>query len=50
MIKITYKLAHAAGWDAANRQMHAAGRTTWNEEDFNLAARTMNELLALGGA
>jgi hypothetical protein len=30
MMKMTYKIAHAAG------------RTTWNED---LAARTMNELL-----
>jgi hypothetical protein len=45
MMKMTYTIAHAAGWDAANKQMRAAGRTAWNEEDYNLAARTMNELL-----
>ena len=28
--------------DAANRQMHSAGRTAWNEGDAELAARTLN--------
>lgn len=30
---IPYDIAHAASWDAANRNMRRAGRTTWNEDD-----------------
>jgi hypothetical protein len=44
-MRITYKLAHAAGMDAANRQMRENGRSAWNEDDYNLAAATMNRLL-----
>lgn len=39
-----YRLAHAAGRDAANRQMREAGRTTWSEDDYALATRTMLQL------
>ena len=49
MIDITYELAHAAGTDAANRQMRKAGRTAWSEDDYNLACRTMNELFPMAG-
>ena len=44
-MNITYKIAMAAGHDAANRQMKAAGRAAWNEADFNLAAETVARLL-----
>jgi hypothetical protein len=44
-IKLTYQLAHAAGMDAANRNMHANGRQVWNEEDYSIAAATLNGLL-----
>ena len=30
-----HELAHAAGWDAANAHMRAAGREKWNDEDYN---------------
>lgn len=33
--KMTYQLAHAAGMDAGNRSMKAAGRAHWNEQDAN---------------
>jgi hypothetical protein len=42
---ITYKIAMAAGRDAANRQMKAAGRTSWNEDDWNAAAKVTEELM-----
>lgn len=44
---ITYAVAMAAGQDAANRQMKAAGRTSWNDEDFDLAAATVRKLMGL---
>jgi hypothetical protein len=34
-IVMTYQLAHAAGMDAGNASMRAAGRQHWNEEDYN---------------
>ena len=37
-MRMTYRIAHSLGTDAANRRMRQDGRTTWNEEDFNLAA------------
>ena len=43
--RMTYRMAMAAGQDAANRQMRAAGRTAWNEEDYATAARETNRLL-----
>lgn len=39
-----YALAHAASADVANRQMRAAGRKVWNEDDYALAAETFNKL------
>ena len=43
IMKMTYRLAHAIGADTANRQMRASGRAAWNEEDYDLAARTFND-------
>ena len=37
------KVAYSLGMDAANKQMRADGRTEWNEEDYNLGARTQYE-------
>lgn len=45
-IQITYKIAMAAGQDAGNKAMKAAGRTSWNEDDFNVAAELTTRLLA----
>ena len=39
-----YDLACAASHDAATRQMRAAGRTTWNADDYDLACKTFNAL------
>lgn len=44
-MQITYKLAMAAGRDAANRRMAKAGRTTWNRADYNHAAYVVTKLL-----
>jgi hypothetical protein len=45
-----YRIAMAAGRDAGNRSMRAAGRTAWNETDWNIAADTARRVLAaLGG-
>lgn len=43
-IIITPDIARAIGQDAANRNMASAGRTVWNEEDYNLAVAEMNRL------
>lgn len=42
----TYRMAMSAGRDAANRQMKAAGRTAWTEEDYATATRETNRLLS----
>lgn len=40
----TPQLALAAGQDAGNRSMQAAGRFAWSEEDWNAAAEVTNRL------
>lgn len=42
---LTYDMAMAAGRDAANRRMRAAGRKTWSRADYNAAWRVTNRLL-----
>jgi hypothetical protein len=46
-------LAHAealaAGRDAGNANMRAAGRTAWNAEDFDVAAEVTARLLRVAG-
>lgn len=44
-IYLTPALARAAGTDAGNRSMRAAGRTVWNEQDLEAAVRETNRLL-----
>lgn len=44
-IRLTPELARAAGWDAGNRSMRAAGRKAWNEEDYQAAVDTENRLM-----
>ena len=39
---MTHQIAYSLGLDAANRQMQQNGRTAWNEDDAELAARTLN--------
>lgn len=38
-------VAFAAGTDAGNRSMRAAGRTKWNRADYNAAAREQARIL-----
>jgi len=42
-MKMTYRIAHSLGMDAANQQMRDNGRAVWNEDDYNLAAKTLNK-------
>lgn len=46
-IQITYKLAMAAGRDAANKAMKASGRSSWSEKDWGVATTTFNHLMDL---
>lgn len=48
-MSIDYKLAMAAGRDAGNRNMRRAGRTTWNEDDYAVAASVTAKLLGHDG-
>ena len=41
-MRMTYQIAYSLGMDAAYRQMQKNGRTAWNEDDYNLAAETLN--------
>jgi hypothetical protein len=42
---LTRDIAYAAGRDAGYRSMRAAGRTTWNEDDFAAAADEFSRLM-----
>jgi hypothetical protein len=44
---MTYAIAMAAGRDAGNRNMKANGRTSWNGEDFDVAAEVAARLMGL---
>lgn len=44
-VPVTYEIAQAAGRDAGNRSMRAAGRTRWNDEDYNAAVAVRDRLL-----
>lgn len=46
-MKMTYKLAWAAGLDAANRNMRKQGRSKWNAADYDLAVETFNRLMGI---
>jgi hypothetical protein len=40
-----HQIAHAAGQDAGNRSMKAAGRVAWNADDWSVAAAEETRLL-----
>ena len=42
---LTYEIARAAGFDAANRSMRQAGRDVWDVDDWNAMAREMGRLM-----
>ena len=44
MLVMTYEIAFAIGWDAANRNMRRAGRNVWTREDVNVAAAEMERV------
>lgn len=44
--QIRYDMAHAAAWDAGNASMKAAGRTKWNQDDWNAMCREFSRLMA----
>jgi hypothetical protein len=44
VIVMTYKIAMAASQDAGNRHAKKHGRTAWNEDDFNHAAKEFERL------
>lgn len=44
---MTRDLANAAAWDAGNHSMRAAGRTTWNADDYDAAVLEYNRLWPL---
>jgi hypothetical protein len=46
-MRATQAIAHAAGWDAGNRAMRAAGRRAWNEDDWNAACDTFDRLMRI---
>ena len=48
-IKVTYEIAHSAGWDAGNRNMKKYGRKKWSRADYNAATKEMNRLIACMG-
>ncbi len=41
---ITREIARAAGWDAGNRSMKAAGRKAWNAADYAAAVAECDRL------
>uniref|UniRef100_A0A6M3JZ73 Uncharacterized protein n=1 Tax=viral metagenome TaxID=1070528 RepID=A0A6M3JZ73_9ZZZZ len=43
MFKMNQKIAYAIGWDAGNRSMKKAGRTSWNDTDKEAAITAMNQ-------
>jgi hypothetical protein len=45
-LTLTPEMARAAGRDAANVRMRAAGRTAWNRADYNTACRVTAKLMA----
>ena len=45
-IQLTPEIMYAAGKDAADRNMRAAGRAYWNEDDYRIACTTVNLLAA----
>ena len=42
---ITYKIAMAAGKDAANKNMIKNGRSVWNDEDYEIACKLTEQLI-----
>jgi len=43
-LKITRDIAWAASTDAANMNMRENGRTSWDEDDYNIAREVFDKL------
>ena len=43
------RVIHSVGWDAGNAHAAKHGRSVWNENDFNAAARTSNRMMVQFG-
>lgn len=48
-VTLTLDIARAAGLDAGNRSMRAAGRRVWSEDDLHAAGERTMRLAVLGG-
>lgn len=46
-VKMDVHLARAYAMDEANRNMRKGGRKIWNEDDYNIASKTYNDLVCL---
>lgn len=44
MLTLTKEIAFAAAQDAGNRHMRQHGRTSWNEDDYDVACDEYNRL------
>ncbi|MFN8719734.1 MAG: hypothetical protein ACK5YI_02785, partial [Rhodospirillales bacterium] len=44
-VRMTVRIARAAGWDAGNRSMTVAGRAAWNEEDWTVACEVFETMM-----
>ena len=44
-MKLTADLARAIARDEGNRHMRQHNRDQWNEDDYNAACQTLNDLL-----
>jgi hypothetical protein len=47
--RLTPTIARAAGRDAGNKSMHAAGRLVWDAEDFDAASDAYERLARAAG-
>ena len=50
LFTMDYKLAMAAGQDAAMKRMRGAGRKAWNQTDYSEAVRVFNRLWPMSEA
>ena len=44
-LTMNYIFAHAIARDDANRNMRKQGRKKWNKQDYNIAAKRLNEIM-----
>ena len=44
--RLTRDIIRAAAWDAGNRSARAAGRSAWNDDDYNAGVAEQDRLAA----